>query len=317
MGAACGDPFYQNLVSESFGATNCYLQGSGTVVTLNAAICFGTLTASLKVIGSGVLDTGGSYFGILGAASAFVVDCTNLSGNAIWNSNGDQFAGGPIGPVPQFLFDCNGGVGRINLTGDLLQMQANTTSTNYGFYVPGSGLSIHVKNSTVSMAGSANLFLDIVAGSTYFDDGGHSYTLGGTASIVGAGSLVADGHSVKGICTGAMTASTTLGLYGTGPNATTTTCTSATIGTGLVVEGTRTLQLMACSVGGSATTTTTCTVVVNGSASAITCNITSGNTTCTDFIHTVALSDGALVSEEIIAGPATTPTGAQMIVVYN
>ena len=148
------------------------------------------------------------------------------------------------------------------------------------------------------------------------DDGGNTIT-GNPVAYGGTGVLIADGHSVKGTCTGLATASSTLGLYGTGPNATTTTCTSTTIGSGFPVSGARTLQNLVCTVGVAGTTSSTCTVVVNGSASIITCNITGAATQCVDGTHTVALNDGDRVSLEFISGGATTPTGVNAIVEWN
>lgn len=127
--------------------------------------------------------------------------------------------------------------------------------------------------------------------------------------------IVAAGHSLLGACTGVATASSTLGLYGTGPLLTTTTCTSTTIGGGEVMQRATTLSSLRCT--SSATTVSvTCKVLVNGVASTITCTMTA-STICTDFAHTVALNPGDLVSEEIVTGAAETGANIKAFVLWQ
>jgi hypothetical protein len=166
---------------------------------------------------------------------------------------------------------------------------------------------------TTCIGGSSGAGISTASGTLLYNQSGNTFTAPNSVS----GTLISDGHSVKGICTGSATASSTLGLYGTGPNATTTTCTSTTIGSGIPVEGSRTLQNLSCKVSTAGTTASTCTVLVNGSASTITCTIAASSTSCIDGTHTVAVTDGQLVSLEFVSGAATTPSGVQMIVEWN
>lgn len=188
---------------------------------------------------------------------------------------------------------------------DSVDFSKSTTGSNIAFNNAGT---LYMKNAVCN-----NLAPSINSG-IIVDQGGNGTCLTPAQLTTNTGSIIADGHSVTGVCTGAATASTTLGLYGTGPNATTTTCTSATIGTGIVAHGSRTAANLVCTATSSGTTTGACTVVINGGASIITCNLTTGLTYCSDATHTVALNDGDRVSIEFIAGAATTQTGIQATV---
>jgi hypothetical protein len=139
--------------------------------------------------------------------------------------------------------------------------------------------------------------------STMYDLGGNTFSPPITA---GNATVVADGHSLTGACTGTANASVTNSLYGTGPNITATTCSgqSATLGTGLPMAHAGTLAGFICT--SSATTVSVaCTVMVNGAASTITCTMTA-TTYCQDNTHSVAFNQGDLLSEKIVTGAAET-----------
>lgn len=174
--------------------------------------------------------------------------------------------------------------------------------TTYSYYQNGGILAL----SNVHIVGHAHL----VSG-TVLDMGGNTApsAYSGLDAFTG-GSFAADGHSVKGICTGTATSSSTLGLFGTGPNETTTTCTSTTIGTGLVVTGARTLSglMVTATHAGVSASSGVVTVMQNGNTTTITCTVGTG-TSCSDFTHSVTTADGDRISiqfttqgSEVLAG---------------
>lgn len=173
-----------------------------------------------------------------------------------------------------------------------------------------SGCQIKIRDSQITAQSAGGLYFD-VAGAIYNDLGGNIYT---GAFFNTNGTYIADSHSLTGTCTGVATASSTLGLYGTGPNATTTTCTSATIGSGVVMTQARTLAPLKCN--SSATTVSVaCTVLVNGVASALTCTMTAA-TACNDGTHQVAVSPRDLISLRIVTGVAETGANIEAFVMW-
>ena len=177
------------------------------------------------------------------------------------------------------------------------------------------GATIGVHQSVIKNTASGGRLLNVTGTGLMDDVDGN--TILGIGTTATAFPIEADGHLLNGTCTGSASASSTLGLYGTGPNETVTTCTSTTIGSGTVIQSSRTLQNFTCNAGVAGTTTTTCTVLVNGSASALTCNLVAASTQCNDITDTVAVTQGALVSIEIITGAATTPSGINAYVHWN
>ena len=113
-------------------------------------------------------------------------------------------------------------------------------------------------------------------------------------------------------CTGTATSSSTLGLYGTGPNVTVTTCTTTTIGSGIIMpKAGAILELLATAAhAGVNASSGAVTVLKNGVAQSMTCTIGTG-TACQDgaVAHQVAVSKGDLISlqfttqaSEVLAG---------------
>lgn len=316
----CSDPTFWNINVLGFGAQTCILGGT-IVTTYTGILCIQSGPANNTAVqfnAQGIVNTFSSAFG--GSFSnGFSVNFG--ASNMTWNSFGDEIAAadcGTAGGLNDILNQSTGNI-VVNLDGDTIQScPSSTGSTSFLFNLQGSGtMKLHVKNSTINGTGANYALIFTSANQNFYDDGGNIFTKGGVNSTIG-GQLIADGHSVKGICTGSATASTTLGLYGTGPNATTTTCTSATIGSGIPVSGPRTLNLLSCKVSVAGTTASTCTVLVNGSSTgAPTCTIAAAATSCADDQHQLAVADGALVSLEFISGAVTTPSGVSMIVDYN
>lgn len=146
---------------------------------------------------------------------------------------------------------------------------------------------------------------------TINDIGGTSY--GGP--ITGAGTIIADGHSVKGICTGTVTASSTLGLYNTGPNVTATTCTSTNIGTGVPVSGVRTLAGLSCIASAAGNTASDVCIVLQNGANVGSCSLNA--VAACNVGLAVALVDGDRISIEITSGVASTLANVKAIAIWN
>lgn len=183
------------------------------------------------------------------------------------------------------------------------------SGTTYSYYLNGGTLSL----SNVSIVSHAH----IVSG-TLQDLGGNTppSTYGGYDALTGT--IQADGHSLKGTCTGTASPSSTLGLYGTGPNATTTTCTSTTIGSGIPMTGARTIStlLVTASAGGVSGASGVVTVLKNGSPTALTCTLGT-TTTCFDGTHSVAAVDGDLISIQFTTQGAETLANVKAFVQWN
>ncbi len=152
---------------------------------------------------------------------------------------------------------------------------------------------------------------------TVFDDGGNIITAGngpGTLLWNGAG----NGDTFRAACTGTATSSVTLGLYGTGPNETVTTCTSAAVGTGLVMKNTGTLinLLVTATHAGVSASSGVVTVLKNGATQTMTCTIGTG-TSCNDGVHTVAYAPGDLISIQFTTQATEVLAGVNAQVVAN
>lgn len=138
-------------------------------------------------------------------------------------------------------------------------------------------------------------------------------TLGNTFQpgfFANQGGTIDSPQLLVGSCTGVGTASSTLGLYGTGPNVTATTCTSTTLGSGTVMKGTGTLFSLAVTATAAGTNASSgvVTVLKNGSTTTITCTIGTG-TSCQDFTHTVSYVAGDLISMQFTTQTADTLAG--------
>jgi hypothetical protein len=148
-------------------------------------------------------------------------------------------------------------------------------------------------------------------------------TINGAVDLSGvlsaaAPALSASGGQVIGVCTGVATASSTLGLYGTGSNETLSTCTSATIGNGIPASAAKTLHYLyvTSTAGGVNGSSGVVTVLKNGGATTITCTLGTG-TSCSDATHSVALAIGDLISIQFTTQAADTLAGVKAIVSWN
>jgi hypothetical protein len=177
-----------------------------------------------------------------------------------------------------------------------------------------------MEDSTLAFGSTGRAYFD-AAGSKFIDQGNDVGLAGGAGTGI-AGTYIADGHSVIGACTGTtLAAGGTFGLYGTGPNITSTTCgglTAGTIGNGIPLSAPRTLALLVvtASNAGSGVGSGVVTVMKNGAATAITCTIGTG-TSCTDGTHTVAAVSGDLISIQFTAAASDTLAGIKAIAGWN
>lgn len=260
---------------------------------------------------------GGYYQGGAILPNYGVVGCTGQDGGQgngnILSLNGTELCAAGN----EFAIDHRDATGQVRLTNVKINTGPICGSggpSNLG--TNAAGVSVVGKLSAVQTDFKANGTGNTVnnpAGATFFDGPNNSFS--GGAGYTGAGSLIADGHAVKGSCTGVVTASQTLGLYDTGPNVTATTCTSTIIGTGKVVSGARTLYALKCdssAVGVSASDV--CIVLQNG-ANVGSCSL-NGVTTCTAALA-VALADGDRVSLQITTGVADTLANVKAIADWN
>lgn len=212
-------------------------------------------------------------------------------------------------------FSCNGC--QINPTA--------TASGQAGVWASVSGSIASLQNTRV-WNGSATAGNPLVVTGTgqFIDEGGNVPPSNGVVLVQTNTALVQPGaaNGFTANCTGVASSTSVLGLYGTGPNATTITCTSTTIGTGILVQGSgHTLYSLICT--SSATTVSVpCTVwrSTGGGASAATtstCTMTAA-TFCQDGTHQVALSNGDYITIKI-GTTGTSETGANITatVVWN
>jgi hypothetical protein len=297
------------------------LQGFGSPeFAVNEDGCGGI---GIRVEGRVNLVGGSQFIGDNSLHAVVVSGVFNSYGNAYNALTGDAIAVGPGSIYNGYgdVFDFNGNSTKmINNNGGTVSCSGceiilGTVPNAVGYEGFGGGSRLALQNTKIDAHGTGSHPIVLFqSGDNYTDLGGNTFI--GPNSF-GVGSLIiADGHQVKGIGTGNCTASQTLGLYGTGPNVTATTCTSTTIGSGIPVSGTRTLTNLICSAAIAGTTDTTVNALVNGSVTAVTCTIAAGTLGCSDGIHTVALSDGDLVSLEIVTGAATTPSGINASVMW-
>jgi hypothetical protein len=315
----CNDTTLWNINVSSFGSTPCSAAPANNTLNTYGLMCWGgnSYTLFLSLANSGVWNSyGGMYMGSL-SGSVAAIKCTNTGGGGQMNSFGDTIAYVNVAPSIQSLFICNVGSGNFNIDGDQLVI-AGSAATSQIFF-GGGGNVLHIRNSVINAGNGAanNRAFSTSATDKIFDDGGNTWIAGGTNSTI-LGSFIADGHSLKGVCTGVATASSTLGLYNTGPNVTATTCTSTNIGTGFSISGVRTLQnlVVTATAAGVNASSGVVTVLKNGVSTTITCTIGTG-TSCTDWLHSVALADGDLISIQFTTQAADTLAGVKAIVEWN
>jgi hypothetical protein len=315
----CNDAAIWNINVQMFGAQTCRITPSNTFNAFGL-FCFGSRSHTL-IIDQGSFapsifnSFGGQYMAPIITGNS-VVRC-GILGAVTFNSYGDLLDM-YIGAIQGSVIGCNGGTTfTANFFGSTLRMPSSATATSAILFSAGAG-KYRFRDSVLTATGANSQLFTIAASDTIFDEGGNTFTPGSVASIVPIGSMVADGHSIVGACTGVGTAASTLGLYGTGPNVTASTCTSTNIGTGQSMGKAGTLQFLNVSATAAGTNASSgvVTVLKNGGATALTCTIGTG-TACTDNLHTVSFVVGDLISLQFTTQAADTLAGVKAFVEWN
>lgn len=293
-----------------FGQQTCVSQSTGqnqTVVFTGVGYCSGPVGLVLAGTGNWTASYGQFYQAFGGQAAV------NVNGiNQTFNSYGDivesENSNNSIGVR-------NAGAGNRVLLDGTWVYSTTETAAAFGLVFNAAGASTTARNSTIQGAGGI-LITGGGATGIFNDGGGNSYS-GGTICPSGNCTLTADGHSVKGVCTGTATAASTLGLYPMGGS--TTTCTGATPNAApIVISGPRTLQnlVVVAGTGGVNASSGVVTVLRNNVATTITCTLGTG-TSCVDSTHTVVAADGDLISIQFTTQAADTLANVKAIVEWN
>lgn len=204
-----------------------------------------------------------------------------------------------------------------NLYLDDFNIVNNGNTANTAISLSSGTPSVHMRRST-GMRGGATAEALFAGASTvqFFDEGSNIYTAG--PFFGGSAGTFIPLKSVTGACTGVGTAASTLGLFGTGPNVTLTTCTSTTVGSGIVMDHTGQLQILqvTATAAGTNASSGVVTVLKNGAGTTITCTVGT-STSCIDGTHSVSFVAGDLISINFTTQAADTLAGVKAIVQVN
>jgi hypothetical protein len=282
------------VVCENSPINNLTVQTNSGLYTFQCSGCLFLGAAQSPTGGNNVITiaSGGSLslFGT-GISPSPVPGFSSTGTNLIQNNGGTLRA--------DFLNEASAGSGTI--TG---LSNTSTASVNY------------LANSQLSAVGTgATCTQNSFNQGTLYDVGGNIYNF---AQGVGFQCLNIFGHGngLTGKCTGVANANATLGLYGTGPNATVTTCTSTTIGSGFVMDQAHTLTGLQCT-STATTVSVACKAVINGTPNAtLACTMTAA-TQCNGGGANVAVNKGDLVSAEIVTGAAETGSGIILTFIWE
>ena len=283
------------------GNTACQVNSANTY--FNGVVCDDTQNYSLTLVtGAATLNSWGGLYGIAAGATSMVT----VPSGATFISDGDFFYSPSV--ASQVTISSTGTTYLQHAT----FFQGSSPASSTVIKVP-SGGKVVMSGSTVQGGATG---ISVPSGGSFIDAGGN--TVSGTAGYSVAGTYIADGHSLNGACTGTASSSSTLGLYGTGPNETTTACTSTTIGSGVPMSAPRTLQnlVVTAGTGGNAAGSGVVTVLKNGSTTTLTCTIGTG-TACNDGTHTVSVVAGDLVSIQFTTQSTETLANVKALVVWN
>lgn len=269
--------------------------------------------------GSNLGGAGGGYLCVWNGAT--LISSQDIFGLPQGNGSAPTGPGVTVGGCT----DMGGGhgttAGTVTLSNDLWYQ---TLTSAVGMLYLNSSTSKATLSNTLVDNLSANSGTNLIYnqfGGAFIDAGGNTFTrqnAGQLSNTITAGSTyLATGHQFSGSCTGTATSSSTLGLYGTGPNETVTTCTSTTIGSGTVMTMPGTLyNLIAfASTAGVSASSGVVTVLKNGSSTTITCTIGTG-TFCVDGTHAVAYVAGDLISLQFTTQATETLAGVKASVVF-
>jgi hypothetical protein len=292
-----------NLTSYAVGAP-CYF---GHYTTIYGALCMGSGTSGVGTGGGAGIPTqtyGVQFIG-LGSANNTV----NCGANIDWYSFGDFFQASSNVTAGVVAQSCN-----LWMDGDEV-LNPSAGPGGYGFYMNQAGTVAHAKNTRFTASSSTSVN---VGNGIFYDDGGNIFT--GTIAVASPGlwNGKGNGDTLRAACTGTATSSVTLGLYGTGPNETLTTCTSATIGSGIVMTNSGTVRMLLVSdthVGVNASSGVV-TVLKNGSTQAMTCTLGT-SLSCINQTNTFAVVQGDLISVQFTTQAAEVLAGVNAQIMVN
>lgn len=280
------------------GGTGCSISATAYVIN---SVCNYSKTTSLNISAGNILYSVNSSFGANNTASGAVA--ATITGT--WYSVNDRIA---------FGSGATNNIGIEVFTGGIVYLDSAVVGTSagagtgIGIYQPGG--KVFAKNTSIGGYTSGSS-VNLSSSAAFIEqDGGNTYS-GATSSLVEvSGSLFNPYRVVNGACTGTANSSSTLGLYGTGPNATVTTCTSATIGSGQAMDHAGTLRFLQANAtaGGVGASSGVVTVLKNGSPTSITCTLGTG-TFCSDGTHTVSFAIGDLISLQFTTQGTETLAG--------
>ena len=294
-----GNTLFNNVQVDGFGGNPCEIYNTNNQYT-NLQFCGDSPGPGLTIQNGTAITYGGMYC----STGSPVV---SVQSGGSWTSFGEQVGSASCGTVPS-----QQGINASNtITLDGTVVMANGSS---GVAVQANGnVTLNMHNATLQATGTGGHLFHLFSTNTLNDEGGNTLTATGgygdgtslSAFNVSAANLVA------GACTGTATSSSTLGLYGTGPNITATTCTAA-VGAGIVQTKSRTLNNLnvTASHAGVNASSGVVTVLKNGGATALTCTIGTG-TSCFDVTHSVATVAGDLISIQFTTQAAEVLAGVQ------
>jgi fibronectin-binding autotransporter adhesin len=310
---------FNTVIVDGFGAGSggttgeCNVAG-GTYNRFVQVFCGDTAGIALAINGAAGTTLGSSQ-SFYGATSTTQSDVAVFAGN-IFNSSQDQIFDTGSGGGANILLTGAGAI--VNLNNDTL---TNTTSTSdVGIFFQAATQVVSLQNTTIQ-GGAANSDIEATSAAvmgTLKDLGNNTYVTGiqNTAAVLGK---YIPFRSVTGSCTGTtLAAGGTFGLYGTGPNITSTTCaglTAATVGSGIVMDhsGNVSILMVSASNAGSGVGSGVVTVNKNGAGTTITCTIGTG-TSCSDVTHTVAFVAGDLITIQFTSAVSDTLAGVKAAV---
>ena len=302
LGFTLPNIIYTNI--DGAGSTSCVAQSSGFMASMDTSFCGDGLGTSLFIQSGGGVKSHNSAFGFTGQAAS-----NEVQNNGLWESHNDQIVVGSGGNGSSAV--------RLNIgsTSWIDGLQVVNTSATGNIGIDCTQCTAFIAN-TKTQGGATGSDLSVSSTGTVTDKGGNTYG-SNRFSIITSG-VLNPYRRVIGACTGVGTAASTLGLFGTGPNVTLTTCTSATIGTGIVADhagNIQALQVTATAAGTNASSGVV-TVLKNAGATAVTCTVGTG-TLCSDGTHTVAVAKGDLISIQFTTQAADTLAGVKAVVSIN
>jgi hypothetical protein len=256
----------------------------------------------------GLISTGGSGSCFLAAVGGSIMRVIN--GGTYSSGPGDYWAlcGGSTFPAYMLFTDATSKILLNSKT-----YVANSGSGQHG--ISNAGTLVINGSDIVVGTPSGGAGVAISNTGTVLDYGRWSLTAGSASVSSSPTSTWTGPQTLQGSCSGVATSSVTIGLYDLGQNAL-LTCTSLVVNLGKAMNKSGTLAGLICTADTGGVPADTCTVVKNGAASAITCNIGVG-TSCADFTHPVAYIAGDVIGVEIVTGVATTLANVKASVVKN